>query len=130
MVCAVILNTINPYFMTFSPPGFPQSHSILNLTFLPPRKNHGTFRINFFIEVVCFCDKHSKSLEENRFWKNSFFYTSLINIGIHLVVTVGVTIGLNEFYCWCNYSCNRRCRVAKMVSLVSWKPDNLYIDNR
>ena len=58
--------------------GPPFGHSILNLTFLPPRKNHSTFSIYLFIEVVCFCDKHPKSLDEHMFLKISFFHTALV----------------------------------------------------
>ena len=58
----VILNTINLHFMTIFFSCFLLGQSILNHTFLPSRKNHGTFRISFCIEVVCFCDKHQKFL--------------------------------------------------------------------
>ena len=63
---------INIYFMTISFSGFLLSQSMLDLTFLPSRKNHGTFRIKFRTKVVCFCDKDPKSLEENRFLIISF----------------------------------------------------------
>ena len=71
---------INPKcYDNFFSSGFLNGQSILHLTFLPSRKNHGTFRINFCIEVVCFCDKHPKSLEENRFLKISFFHSALVH---------------------------------------------------
>ena len=73
---ALLLNIITPNFM------------IKNILVLPSptnfkiqiRKNHGTFRINFFIKVVCYCDKHPISLEENRYLNILFFHTAIMYI--------------------------------------------------
>ena len=68
-------NTIHLYFITIFFLGFLLCKSILNLTFFPSRKNHGTFRINFCIEVVFFVTSTQNHLRRIHFWKFHFFTT-------------------------------------------------------